>query len=307
MAFSDYKTIAQVQEEYIKVIQFLNKIQRSNKFQLSHILSFFIFMQQSQSIFENIIIINLARRYNKKKSIISKLNEAEIKCDIDFFSAIDGHNLNEKKVQQMGFHYYESMKMPDDSIWHLTFGEVACAISHYQVWEKIVRENRRCTLILEDDAIFVKGFGSKLQEILTQIQDNSIDYDLLYLSRDTEHTKYPTKIQLPKEERISKNLVIPQYCHWLCAYVLKLEGAEKLLATDFCQHLIPVDMFIPAMYSSHYSTSILKHYSKFELIRALAVTPNLIVQEGCVSDTNDSRCVPKSTSSYFTIRNSPPL
>lgn len=64
----------------------------------------------------------------------------------------------------------------------MTPQEVAVALSHVQVWRRVVEQDVQRALILEDDIFFARGFALGLDLIATQLDDESNDFDVLYLS-----------------------------------------------------------------------------------------------------------------------------
>ena len=56
-----------------------------------------------------------------------------------------------------------------------------------------------------------------------------------------------------QEERVegTKNLVWARYSYWTLAYILRLSGANKLIAGEPLKQMIPVDEYIPIMFNDH--------------------------------------------------------
>jgi GR25 family glycosyltransferase involved in LPS biosynthesis len=62
--------------------------------------------------------------------------------------------------------------------------EMAVAQSHLNVWKQIVA-SKQTTMVVEDDAQFIEGFGSKLNRLWTEMTRAPSDergFDMLYLS-----------------------------------------------------------------------------------------------------------------------------
>ena len=64
----------------------------------------------------------------------------------------------------------------------MTFGEVGCFLSHYFIWLRIIAEDMRTVLILEDDIDFQPNFKSKLQRTLQEVNSHDPDWDLVLVS-----------------------------------------------------------------------------------------------------------------------------
>jgi GR25 family glycosyltransferase involved in LPS biosynthesis len=68
----------------------------------------------------------------------------------------------------------------------MTKGGIGCALSHYNVYKKIVKDKIKKCLILEDDIIINTNFINKCNEINNMI---NYDYDLLFIGyhKDSLH------------------------------------------------------------------------------------------------------------------------
>ena len=116
-------------------------------------------------------------------------------------------------------------------------GEVGCMVSHIKVWERIVAEGLKRTLILEDD---FKGNGQ-----VGTLDEPTVDFDIAYLGR--------WKInKTAEEESLGGSWVTPTASYCTHAYIVTLEGAKKLLKNyKIKQNLIPADEFLAATYTTH--------------------------------------------------------
>ena len=60
----------------------------------------------------------------------------------------------------------------------MTMGEVGCFLSHYRIWERMVKENLTEVLILEDDIRFEPYFKERALRLMEQAR-GVVDYDLV--------------------------------------------------------------------------------------------------------------------------------
>ncbi len=108
----------------------------------------------------------------------------------------------------------------------MTDQEIAIALSHIAVWERIAAGDSDFSLILEDDAYFRRGFCRDLDEAWSDLVWNRAErfaFDLLYVSYKEVKTG---KRFVP----ISRSLFKPLGGLWhLSGYVLSRPGARKLL------------------------------------------------------------------------------
>ncbi len=240
-----------------------------------------------------IFIINLNRqveRWNqyKKEASIQKVKENKNLLDYSYrISAIDGKELDLKTFTSkqitnsynLNDQYYVD---PDPRLLSiirkktitvdLTKEEIAVALSHVKVWERIVDERLSYALILEDDVFFESDFATRLNEIWQELQDNhdtNTKFDLLYLS-------YREVDQGAEKEYVSKNLFCPiRGLWWLSGYILSYSGAKKILEElPICG---PVDLW-------------LNH--KFKKLKVYASTKVIIYQRIDLKSDNNYSILP---------------
>ena len=115
---------------------------------------------------DNIFIINLVRRNDRKEEMIKKLAKANIH-KYKFIEAFDGLDpeINNK--------FIELKKKKNINI--VSSGHFACLLSHYKAISLAKLLNYKNIMILEDDIIFSDNFIKKMKNI------NVPDFDLLYL------------------------------------------------------------------------------------------------------------------------------
>ena len=65
---------------------------------------------------------------------------------------------------------------------------------------------------------------------------------MLYLGRKA--------IENDKETKIHKNIVEARYSYWTCGYILTLNGAKKLIESNYLNNMIPDDEFLSLMFNS---------------------------------------------------------
>ncbi len=205
-------------------------------------------------------IINLDRQSDRWKQFKKEANYQKVEGNRSLFefchrvSAIDGKilRLNEisstavKKSYNLKDQYYVD---PDPRLLSIirekninvdmTREEVAVALSHIKVWQRIVDERKSYALILEDDIFFEKTFANQLNQSWQELPDRRNDgfkFDLLYLS-------YREVNWGAKKDSFSKNLNRPiRGFWWLSGYVLSYSGAKKLLKE--LPIIGPIDLWI---------------------------------------------------------------
>jgi GR25 family glycosyltransferase involved in LPS biosynthesis len=115
---------------------------------------------------DNIFIINLERRYDRKNDMIKKINKQGI-LKYQFIDAIDGLDINIINK----FNYYKKKY----KINIITSGHFACLLSHIKSIEIAKKNGYSSIMILEDDVFFSDNFINIISNIYVP------DYDMLYL------------------------------------------------------------------------------------------------------------------------------
>jgi GR25 family glycosyltransferase involved in LPS biosynthesis len=103
-------------------------------------------------------------------------------------------------------------------------GKLACSASHIAVWKEIVSRGLTRALVLEDDIALRPGFTLFVQRLKRQLPR---DFDLVHL-----YVSYDRK-EWQRKAGETKQLFVSYAPRWgRSAYIVSLQGAEKLLA-DF--------------------------------------------------------------------------
>lgn len=228
-----------------------------------------------------IFIINLERKKEKKEYMIKQLSKTKFKYT--FFKAIDGLCLDNN------FNVINEWRDPYTQK-NITNGEIGCALSHYNIWKKIVDNNIKKAIIIEDDVIIPYNFDKVINEC-----HNKIEYDLLYLGR---------KIINSEEKIINDTFVKPNYSYWTCAYILTLSGAKKLIESDFINNILPVDEFLSIMYNSFPYEEFKKYFENKEKLNVLSLKDLLIFpNENAFFDSDTYNSLPNNTKEIKFIEN----
>jgi len=157
-----------------------------------------------------IFIINLRRNKNRLINSVLQLNKYKL-TNLDFINAIDGYELNDndyKSYTSFIGYYLSSPTM------------VGCGMSHIKTWEKIVENNIKYSLILEDDFNFSNNFLNDFNELMKNIPDN---FDLLFLNSNLFMNNYL------KLSNVNDYFYEPFLISEKIGYVISLNGAKKIL------------------------------------------------------------------------------
>ncbi|XP_026770270.1 procollagen galactosyltransferase 1 [Pangasianodon hypophthalmus] len=235
--------------------------------------------------FDEVFMINLLRRLDRRERMLRTLWEQEITCKI--VNAVDGKALNESQIRALGISMLPGYSDP----YHgrpLTKGELGCFLSHYNIWTEIVERGLQRSLVIEDDLRFELFFKRRLQKLMQEVEAEGLDWDLIYIGRKRMQMDDPEK-PVPN----IRNLVEADYSYWTLGYMISLQGANKLLRAEPLSKMLPVDEFLPVMYNKHPVEEYMSHYEVRDL-RAFSAEPLLIYpthytgDPGYISDTETS-------------------
>ncbi|XP_077460689.1 procollagen galactosyltransferase 1 [Stigmatopora argus] len=235
--------------------------------------------------FDEVFMINLVRRADRRERMLRNLHEMELSCKV--VAAVDGKALNKSDIESMGIKMLPGYKDP----YHgrpLTKGELGCFLSHYNIWKEIVDRNLHTSLVIEDDLRFEVFFKRRLQALLQEVTTHKLDWDLIYIGRKRMQVDHPEK-SVPNVH----NLVEADYSYWTLGYMLSLQGAKKLLKAEPLKKMLPVDEFLPVMFDRHPVLEYKEHFENRSL-RAFSAEPLLVYpthytgDSGYISDTETS-------------------
>lgn len=114
---------------------------------------------------DRIFMINLVRRPERR--IRMERNFREIGLDVEHIAAIDGKQLTQEYLEEIGVKILPGYADPFHNR-PMTKGEIGCFLSHFWIWEKQVVEKMNEILILEDDIRFEPYFKQRAFNVLQE-------------------------------------------------------------------------------------------------------------------------------------------
>jgi GR25 family glycosyltransferase involved in LPS biosynthesis len=141
---------------------------------------------QLHVINKNIIIVNLLKRCDRKKSMIEQLDKYNIN-NYTFIEAVDGYNieLDAKIIRLFSGNYFNNRK-----------GVIGCALSHLNIWISLLLSDDMYCIVFEDDIDINLLYNNPKEEIDKAIKyletNNNIDLLLLgyHMKSEYEHERY---------------------------------------------------------------------------------------------------------------------
>lgn len=204
-------------------------------------------MKSLQLYFDKILVVSVPRFTDRHQRVQERLQGLAF----EFFWGADKLDLNIETAKKDGTYDEERTKLLQRQGKPLSTGELACSLSHRNVYQNMIDHGLKKVLILEDDVWPLCGNLELLTETLNELPEK---WDLLYLGYLKHETvtatmklkqsfyKILSRLGLMKwSYQMVKNLLPKPYSNHLktagfhdCthAYAITLEGAKKLLAAQ---------------------------------------------------------------------------
>lgn len=122
--------------------------------------------------------------------------------------------------------------------------EVSINMSHYNAWKRIVNSCLDYGLVMEDDTELHKDFVSRINEILSSLEEKNINFSILHLWNGNWQktiSKQKKVLKIDDDIQIMKETV--KYNAGAVAYILSKEYAEFLL-NNFFPIKVPNDILV---------------------------------------------------------------
>ncbi|MEO7046084.1 MAG: glycosyltransferase family 25 protein [Ferruginibacter sp.] len=177
-----------------------------------------------------VFIINLKRSPERREEMIRQMNLYGLKYE--FFDAVDGTLLPSEVIEKSRTRSNKWYKEDEGPSQSMKLGEIGVALSHYEIYQKIIKENLELAIILEDDI----NFDERFQEFLKNSADiNAVmkQFDLLLLGYCTHDLKFnlPADCSYWGRKKIAKQFYVGFPIRWYWSaigYVISKKGAELL-------------------------------------------------------------------------------
>lgn len=183
-------------------------------------------MSNLLNYFDKAYYINLDEDVKKKQYFEEEIKKSYVHRICKRFDAVIGKYLDIRLIPDtiITQHAKNEVLEKKQKVYgiSLTYGSLACALSHYFIYKECAVATKPY-LIFEDDAILDREFDHHLSGILKAIPD---DYDILYLGYN----------EIPGfgKDKISEFISKPKgLITGLYGYILSNSGAKKLLGTIF--------------------------------------------------------------------------
>ena len=197
--------------------------------------------------FDKILVVSVPRFTDRHERVKQSLSGV----DFDFFWGADKLKLNYEDAKADGTYDEAKAQKSQRQGKVLNLGEIACSLSHRNLYEAMIANNWQKVLVLEDDVVPLIEAISELPAALNELPDN---WELVYLGY-LKHEKITAGLKakqffykilsamglmawtyqmvgnlLPKP--FSKHLKKAGFHDCTHAYAVTLSGARKLLAAQ---------------------------------------------------------------------------
>jgi GR25 family glycosyltransferase involved in LPS biosynthesis len=160
----------------------------------------------------NIKIINLERRMDRKEEMTKKLKEQGI-TNYEFVKAVDGRDLTPTN---------EIKEMFEGNCFFYRKAVIGCALSHINLWKRLVEdETSEYYTIIEDDVSLASSFSEKLNIAVRKFKEEQADFLYLGAFSIKDQNVYANKLEIIKKEG--------DKCECTWGYIISKNGCKKML------------------------------------------------------------------------------
>lgn len=184
-------------------------------------------------------IILLGRDERRRRNVQRVIAEAGL--DAEIFPAVDGLELTSADVERL----VRRGRLDAERAPGLKRGQIACALSHVGVLERVLARGLERALVLEDDVRLEPDFSGRLDAAL---RETPPDFDLLYL-----YDGYPdSSTPVPGASHVRAS----GYPLGAVAYAVSRKGASRIL-----ERIVPIRDHLDEMLATHVERGHLKAFS----------------------------------------------
>jgi len=181
-----------------------------------------------------IFVINLARDERRRAHMQQVLSQLGLRAE--FVAAVDGHQLS--TTERSAYQPARALRVYGVQMLDT---EIACYLSHYRLWERMVGEGLKVALILEDDLDIRPDFPQLLGELL---DDPSPIWQVLRFESQRNRVLNPQnqKDRGKQLKTLTAGTLFELNIHVLGggAYLMRQEGARRLV--DYARQIfMPLD------------------------------------------------------------------
>jgi len=175
-------------------------------------------------------VINLERSPERRQYITSHLRSIGIEPTI--VPAYDGKKMSMAELTADGRYNDEVSKQSFDR--SLLLGEIGCTLSHFSIYQRMVRDNIPVALVVEDDSQFVPDARQRIEALL---KDAPADWSVIQLRYDCRNYE-PTAVEGLVRFRSEGSLPVAS-----TSYLINL-AAARVMAANVLPVRYPADSLL---------------------------------------------------------------
>ena len=162
---------------------------------------------------DKILVLSLDDAHERRAPLVEKLKKLNL--DFTIWSAVDGRgglsDANEQRVDRALATKQMGRSLSDT--------ELACALSHHDIYREILAQGWPHTLVLEDDAILTEDFAAFIRDFAQE------DYDLMLLDHWRARVRWLGRRRIDASHRAIRVAGSPLLT---TGYVISQQGARIL-------------------------------------------------------------------------------
>jgi glycosyl transferase family 25 len=212
-----------------------------------------------------VFVISLQRSLDRRRVMEQRFGE--IGLQFEFSDAVDGAGIDLVEVSN-----YDRDACRRRYGYDLSPSELGCYLSHYGMFQRIVKEHLPAAVIMEDDV----ELNGDVPGVIDAISKLSPDWDLIRLC-GMRNRKARARIAFYKNYGLARLINGASGAH---AYALSRRGAQKLIA--YCSRIVwPIDTAIDRFWDNDMDILAVQPYP----VRGLLDLPSIIGVRGKESVT----------------------
>lgn len=185
-------------------------------------------------------IINMKSAVSRREYMLDICSKYKNFLDIEFFEAINGHNLEDDVIYEK-YNPQKSIKFIGRP---LKKGEIGCILSHIEIYKRIIENNIKYALILEDDIILDDNLANEINSIFSYPKNWDV---VLYghYSYYLNNREIPSPVSIwnkYKREGNSTLYRLTGFGYGTHGYLISQNGAKKLLK-ELSEYYAPIDYY----------------------------------------------------------------
>jgi glycosyl transferase family 25 len=183
-----------------------------------------------------VFVINLKKDADKKEHMKELCKQNSLDCQ--FIDAVYGEDLTRTEFDRLTDTEASFKEIGRE----LTKGEMGCALSHIEIYNRMINQNIKEAIILEDDITIKRNF----QEVINMINVFPKDWEIMLLGYNSEIKEDEKILTSYWSRKIINNkfasVRLINLAYGTYGYIINNKGAQKLLQS-LTKIIMPIDHY----------------------------------------------------------------